>query len=182
MLGVAVAEQTGMLSAAIRSMVSRVSPKMLTFMVALAGVTGSVASDAIFVIIIPLGAMAFYAKNRSPVVGAMVAFAASSAGFNSSLILNITDLLLAGISTSAANLVDEAYEVSPLANIFFVIPSAIVLSLIVTAVTELYVDKKARSLVDHDAIDESELSFDSAHTDPDESDDCLLYTSDAADE
>lgn len=144
---------------------------MLTFMVALAGVTGSVASDAIFVIIIPLGAMAFYAKNRSPVVGAMVAFAASSAGFNSSLILNITDLLLAGISTSAANLVDEAYEVSPLANIFFVIPSAIVLSLIVTAVTELYVDKKARSLVDHDAIDESELSFDSAHTDPDESDD-----------
>lgn len=168
MLGVAVAEQTGMLSAAIRAMVARVSPKMLTFMVALAGVTGSVASDAIYVIIIPLGAMAFHAKNRSPVVGAMVAFAASSAGFNSSLILNITDLLLAGISTSAANLVDDAYEVSPLANIFFVIPSAIVLSLIITAVTELYVDKKARDLVDHDEIDESELSFDDASKDPDE--------------
>ena len=160
MLGVAVAEQSGLLSAMIRAMVSKVNPKMLTFMVALAGVTGSVASDAIFVILIPLGAMAFHAMGRSPVVGAMVAFAASSAGFNASLILNITDLLLAGISTSAAQLVDEAYEVSPLANIFFVIPSAIVLSLIVTAVTEFFVDKKASALVDHDEIDEDELEFD----------------------
>ena len=160
MLGVAVAEQTGLLAAMVRSMVDKVSPKMLTFMVALAGVTGSVASDAIYVIIIPLGAMAFHAIGRSPVVGAMVAFAASSAGFNSSLILNITDLLLAGISTSAAQLVDDAYNVSPLANIFFVIPSAIVLALVITAVTEFYVDKKAEALVDDDHIDQDELQLD----------------------
>ena len=160
MLGVAVAEQTGLLAAMVRAMVDRVSPKMLTFMVALAGVTGSVASDAIYVIIIPLGAMAFHAIGRSPIVGSMVAFAAASAGFNSSLILNITDLLLAGISTSAAQLVDDAYDVSPLANIFFVIPSAIVLALIITAVTEFYVDKKAQALVDDDHIDEDELQLD----------------------
>ena len=163
MLGVAVAEQTGLLAAMVRAMVDKVSPKMLTFMVALAGVTGSVASDAIYVIIIPLGAMAFHAVGRSPVVGAMVAFAASSAGFNSSLILNITDLLLAGISTSAAQLVDAEYHVSPLANIFFVIPSAVVLSLIITAVTELFVDKKAENLVDHDHIDEDELQLDESN-------------------
>ncbi|MEX3505635.1 AbgT family transporter [Corynebacterium sp. LK2510] len=162
MLGVAVAEQTGLLSALVRAMVAKVGPKMLTFMVALAGVTGSVASDAIYVIIIPLGAMAFYAVGRSPIVGAMVAFAASSAGFNASLVLNITDLLLAGISTSAAQIVDSEYVVSPLANIFFVIPSAVVLALIITAVTELFVDKKAHQLVDHDDLNESELSFDNA--------------------
>lgn len=179
MLGVAVAEQTGMLSALVRAMVAKVSPKILTFMVALAGVTGSVASDAIYVIIIPLGAMAFYAVGRSPIVGAMVAFAASSAGFNASLILNITDLLLAGISTSAAQLVDEEYTVSPLANIFFVIPSAIVLSLLITAITEFFVDKKARQIVDHDAIDEDELSFSNAteSDSPDDADDDQLELS-----
>ena len=166
MLGVAVAEQTGLLAAMVRAMVDKVSGKMLTFMVALAGVTGSIASDAIYVIIIPLGAMAFHAVGRSPVVGAMVAFAASSAGFNSSLILNITDLLLAGISTSAAQLVDANYEVSPLANIFFVIPSAIVLALVITAVTEFYVEKKAQALIDDDHIDEDELQInDSAQPD-----------------
>lgn len=159
MMGVAVAEQSGLLSALVRAMVARVSPKMLTFAVALAGVTGSVASDAIYVILIPLGAMAFHAVGRSPIVGAMVAFAASSAGFNASLILNITDLLLGGISTSAAQIVDAEYEVSPLANIFFVIPSAVVLSLIITAVTELFVGRKARELVDHDDLDTSNLDF-----------------------
>lgn len=162
MLGVAVAEQSGLLSALVRAMVAKVSPKFLTFIVALAGVTGSVASDAIYVILIPLGAMAFHSVGRSPIVGAMVAFAASSAGFNASLILNITDLLLAGISTPAAQFVDEAYEVSPLANIFFVIPSAIVLSLIITAVTEWFMVKKARDLVNHDKINYEEVSFSQA--------------------
>lgn len=162
MLGVAVAEQSGLLSALVRAMVTKVSPKFLTFIVALAGVTGSVASDAIYVILIPLGAMAFHSVGRSPIVGAMVAFAASSAGFNASLILNITDLLLAGISTPAAQFVDEAYEVSPLANIFFVIPSAIVLSLIITAVTEWFMVKKARELVNHDKINYEEVSFSQA--------------------
>ena len=181
MLGVAIAEKTGLLSALVRRMVVRVSPKMLTFMVALAGVTGSVASDAIYVIIIPLGAMAFYAVGRSPIVGAMVAFAASSAGFNSSLILNITDLLLAGISTSAAQLVDENYVVSPLANIFFVIPSAVVLSLIITAVTEFYVDRKAKQLIDDDHIDTSELAFDD-EAKPDDADHASDDASDGASE
>lgn len=159
MLGVAVAEQSGFLSAVVRAMVSRVGPRTLTFAVAIAGVTGSVASDAIYVILIPLGAMAFNALGRSPIVGAMVAFAASSAGFNASLVLNITDLLLAGISTSAANIVDPDYSVSPLANVFFVIPSSVVLALIVTAVTELYVNKKATELVNHDEINYEEVSF-----------------------
>ena len=173
MLGVAVAEQSGFLSAVVRAMVSRVGPRTLTFAVAIAGVTGSVASDAIYVILIPLGAMAFNALGRSPIVGAMVAFAASSAGFNASLVLNITVLLLAGISTSAANIVDPDYSVSPLANVFFVIPSSVVLALIVTAVTELYVNKKATELVNHDEINYEEVSFsnDAASSAGDEDDD-----------
>lgn len=159
MLGVAVAEHSGLLSALVRAMVAKVGPRTLTFALALAGVTGSVASDAIYVILIPLGAMAFHAVGRSPIVGAMVAFAASSAGFNASLILNITDLLLSGISTSAAQLINPGYEVSPLANIYFVIPSAIVLALIITLVAEFFVDRKARQLIDHDQINYEEVSF-----------------------
>lgn len=162
MLGVSVAEQSGLLSALVRAMVAKVGPRTLTFAVAITGVTGSVASDAIYVILIPLGAMSFHALGRSPIVGAMVAFAASSAGFNASLILNITDLLLAGISTPAAQIVSPDYEVNPLANIFFVIPSAIVLALIITVVTEFYIAKKATELVDHDHVDYSQVSFSNA--------------------
>ncbi len=162
MLGVAIAEHSGLIASAVRAVVSKVGPKSLTFVVALAGVTGSVASDAVYVILIPIGAMSFRAMGRSPIVGAMVAFAASSAGFNSSLVLNITDVLLAGISTSAANIADAEYVVSPLANYFFVMASAVVLALIITAVTELYINKKALELVDHDRINYEELTFGNA--------------------
>lgn len=162
MLGVAVAEHSGLISACVRALVSKVGPGMLTFVVAISGVTGSVASDAVYVILIPLGAMAFRAVGRSPIVGAMVAFAASSAGFNASLVLNITDVLLGGISTTAAQIVDADYEVSPLANYFFVVASAIGLALIITAVTELFMNKKARELVDHDNLNYEHLTFSKA--------------------
>lgn len=158
MLGVAVAEYSGFIGAAIRAAVSKVrSPMWLTFVVALAGVTGSVASDAVYVILIPLGAATFRAVGRNPIVGAMVAFAASSAGFNSSLVLNITDVLLAGISTSAAQFVDPEYVVSPLANYFFSMASAVVLAMIITAVTELFIVKHTKK-----TIDESQINYEAA--------------------
>lgn len=137
MLGVAIAEGSGMIGAAIRIVVSRVSSRWLTFTVALAGVTGSVASDAIYVILIPLAAAAFKAARRSAVLGAIVAFGSASAGYNASLIITASDPLFAGISTAAAQLIDEEYVVSPIANYFFAAASAVVLATMVTLVTEL---------------------------------------------
>lgn len=159
MLGVSVAEHAGLISAAVRSVVARTGPKTLTFVVALTAVTGSVASDAIFVIMIPLGAMAFNALGRSPVVGAVVAFAGSAAGFDASLLLNITDVLLSGISTSAAQIVDADYEVNPLSNYYFVIGSSVILAGIITAVTEFFMDRKIHQIVNHDEVDYSTVAF-----------------------
>jgi aminobenzoyl-glutamate transport protein len=159
MLGVAVAEYAGLISALVRAMVAKTGPKTLTFAIALAGVTGSVASDAVYVIVIPLGAMAFHAIGRSPIVGAMVAFVASSGGFNSSLVLNITDVLLSGLSTSAAQIVDPDYVVNPLSNYFFVMVSAIMLSVIITLLTELFMNRRIHQLVDHDQVNYDEVAF-----------------------
>ncbi|WP_211090444.1 AbgT family transporter [Nesterenkonia sedimenti] len=141
MLGVAVAEGSGLISATIRVAVSRVSKRWLTFTVALAGVTGSVASDAIYIILIPLAAAAFKAVGRSAVLGAIVAFGSASAGYNASLVITASDPLFAGISTSAAQLIDEDYVVSPIANYFFAAASAVVLAAVVTLVTELLLVK-----------------------------------------
>nr|WP_262925653.1 AbgT family transporter [Kocuria atrinae] len=106
LLGVAVAEESGMLSAALRGSVSRVGPKWLTFVLALTGITGSIAADAMYVVLIPLGALAFKAAGRSPVVGLIVAFCSVAAGFNASLLPTASDALLAGITTAAAGLID----------------------------------------------------------------------------
>lgn len=137
MLGVAVADGSGLITTTLRLVVAKVSPRWLTFVLALTGVTGSVASDAITVVLIPLGAAAFKAAGRSAVLGAVVAFASASAGFNASLVVNLTDPLLGGISTSAAQLVDPGYEVSPIANYYFSAASAVMIAALVTLVTEL---------------------------------------------
>ncbi|WP_144790718.1 AbgT family transporter [Kocuria palustris] len=136
MLGVAVADGAGLINTALRVAVAKVPARWLTFVLALAGVTGSIASDAITVVLIPLGAAAFKAAGRSAVLGAVVAFASASAGFNASLVVNLTDPLLGGISTSAAQLVDPEYEVSPIANYYFSAASAVVLAVLITFVTE----------------------------------------------
>lgn len=173
MLGVAVAEYSGYIGAAIRWSIGAVRSKvLLTFVLALAGVTGSVASDAVYVILIPLGAAAFKAVGRNPIVGAMVGFAASSAGFNASLVLNITDVLLAGISTQAAAFVDPEHVVSPLANYFFTVASSVILALIITAVTELFVLRYTERTIHPDDINHEEASFTKVRTrDDDERDD-----------
>lgn len=136
MLGVAVAEGSGVITAAVRVVVTRVSARWLTFGVALVGITGSIASDAITVILPPLAALAYAAVGRSPLLGIGVAFCAVSGGFNASLVINATDPLLAGISTSAAQIVDPEYVVSPLANIFFTVTSSLLLAAIITVVIE----------------------------------------------
>ncbi|MCT1802831.1 MAG: AbgT family transporter [Kocuria sp.] len=157
LLGVAVAERTGLINTAVKLVVSRVSAGWLTFVLALAGVTGSIASDAIVVVLIPLGAAAFKAAGRSAVLGAVIAFVSSSAGFNASLLVNLTDPLLGGITQSAAQLVDPEYTVSPIANYFFSAASAVVLALTITLVSELVLTKLAKRFETHE-LSEDEAS------------------------
>jgi aminobenzoyl-glutamate transport protein len=146
MLGVAVAEGSGLITAAVRGVVTRVKGRWLTFAVALAGVTGSVASDAVTVILPPLAALAYLAVGRSPLLGIAVGFVSVSAGFNASLVVNATDPLLAGISTTAVQVVEDDYVVSPLANIFFTVPSSILIAALITVVLERWVAPRVEQI------------------------------------
>jgi aminobenzoyl-glutamate transport protein len=154
MLGVAVAERSGLLNALLRGSVTRVPDKLLTFALALTGVSASVASDAAYVVLVPLGAMIFKAAGRSPILGLVVAFGSISAGYNASLVLTPTDALFAGLTTSAAHLLDPAYVVTPLGNYFFTAASAVLLALIITAIAELVLARTtARMEVDGEGSD-----------------------------
>ncbi|MDA3629248.1 AbgT family transporter [Saccharopolyspora sp. WRP15-2] len=155
MLGVSVAEQSGMLNAMLRGSVTRVPAKYLTFVVALVGISGSVASDAAYVVLIPLGALVFKAVGRSPILGLVVAFGSISAGYNASLLLTPTDAILAGLTTSAAHFIDPNYVVTPLANYFFSIGSALFLAVVITLVTEFVLTKRTEGMhADGDGLDE----------------------------
>ncbi len=154
MLGVVVAEQSGLLSAMLRGSVTRVPGKWLTFVVALVGICGSIASDAAYVLLVPLAALVFQAVGRSPILGIIVAFGAVSAGWNATLVVAPTDALLGGISTKAASFIEPEYVVTPIANYFFNAASAIFLALVITLVTELVLRKRVAGMETETTDDE----------------------------
>ncbi|RZQ62367.1 AbgT family transporter [Amycolatopsis suaedae] len=157
MLGVAVAERSGLLAAVLRAGVSRVSPRWVTFALAFTGMVSHVASDAAYVVLIPLGALAFRAVGRSPILGIVVAFVSISAGYDASPLITPTDAILSGLTTAAAHTIDPAYVVTPVANYFFSLASSVVLAAVITLVTEKVLARRAESLPVDDDADEDDL-------------------------
>jgi len=132
LLGVGIAERSGMLSALIRKLFGSARPAILPYAVGVIGVTGSVMGDAAFVVIPPLAAMVFKAANRHPVAGLLGGFAAVGAGYSTALVPTSLDALFAGISTAVMETLPDFdfQEVTAVSNYFFNIASSIVLGLI----------------------------------------------------
>jgi aminobenzoyl-glutamate transport protein len=139
MLGIGVAESSGLISAGIRLLVLSSPKKILTFVLVFAGIMSNMASDIGYVLLIPLAGVIFIAVNRHPIVGMAAAFAGVSGGFSANLMIGTIDPLLAGLSTEAAQIVDPSYEVNPTANYFFMVVSTFVIAAAGTWVTERFV-------------------------------------------
>jgi aminobenzoyl-glutamate transport protein len=130
MLGVGIAEHTGFVSAALGRLLAFTSARALTPMVVLVGVLSSVAVDAGYVVVIPLGAVMFHAAGRHPLAGIAAAFAGVSGGFSANLVPSALDPMLAGITQAAGRVIDPELVVNPLANWGFMSASCILIVLL----------------------------------------------------
>ena len=139
MLGLGIAERSGLIQAALRQTVLRAPAQLLTFIVVLTGVLSSIAVDSGYVVMIPLAGMIFLAAGRHPLAGMAACFAGVSGGFSANLLIGPVDVILAGISTEAAHLLDDSYQVSVTANYYFIIASTFLIAGLATWVTERYI-------------------------------------------
>jgi aminobenzoyl-glutamate transport protein len=153
-MGVAVAERTGFLAAVMRVSVSRVPASLVVFAVAFAGTAAHVASAAAYIILVPLGGLAFRAVGRSPILGIVVAYTSIASGYDASPIPTPNDAIFAGITTAAARIIEPDAYVSPISNWFFNIASSVVLALVITAMTRLVLSKRPDLDADPDAPDD----------------------------
>lgn len=135
-MGIAVAEHSGLLKCVLTQTVLRAPEKLMTFTVVLAGILSSLAADTGYVVLIPLAAMIFIAAGRHPLAGIAAAFAGVSGGFSANLMIGPLDAILSGISTEAAALIDPSYEVSAAGNYYFIAVSTLVVAFAGTWVTE----------------------------------------------
>ncbi|NOY49687.1 MAG: AbgT family transporter [Chlorobi bacterium] len=153
MLGIGIAESSGLIAALIRLMVLKSPKKYLTFVLVLAGILSNTASDIGYVLLIPLAGTIFLSIKRNPLTGMAAAFAGVSGGFSANLFLGTIDPLLAGLSQEAAQIINPIYEVNPTANYYFMFVSTFLIALAGTWVTEKIV---APRLGDYTGLHEQE--------------------------
>ncbi|MFS1522908.1 AbgT family transporter [Microbulbifer sp. 2304DJ12-6] len=142
LLGVGIAERSGLLSAAVRGLVLQASKRTVTVIVVFAGIISNTASELGYVVLIPLAAMIFHSLGRHPLAGLAAAFAGVSGGYSANLLLGTVDPLLSGITEAAAHIIDPTYTVGPEVNWYFMFVSTFLITAIGSWVTLSIVEPK----------------------------------------
>ncbi|BDC99333.1 AbgT family transporter [Persicobacter psychrovividus] len=136
MLGIGIAEGSGLIGALIRLLVVKSPKQIITFVVVFAGIVSNTASEVGYVLLVPLAAIIFHAFGKHPLAGLAAAFAGVSGGYSANLLLGTIDPLLSGLSEEAAQILDPAYTVNPAANYYFMFASTFFIAMAGTFVTE----------------------------------------------
>lgn len=136
LLGIAVAEHSGLIGTVLRLLVLKSPKKLLTFVIVFAGILSNTASEIGYVLLVPLSAIIFLAAGRHPIAGLAAAFAGVSGGYSANLLLGTIDPLLAGLTQEAAHIIDKNYEVNAAANYYFMFVSTFFIAIAGTWVTE----------------------------------------------
>jgi aminobenzoyl-glutamate transport protein len=144
MLGIGIAERTGLISAALRGLVTSVPKQLLTAALVFGGVMSSMAADAGYVVLTPLGAVLFAGLGRHPLAGLAAAFAGVSGGFSANLLLTSLDPLLGGLTKDAAAIFDPAYaeNINYAMNYYFMFVSVFLITIVGTLVTDKIVEPR----------------------------------------
>jgi aminobenzoyl-glutamate transport protein len=136
MIGIGVAEGSGLIGTALRLLVLSAPARLLTPIIVFAGVMSNTGGEVGYVLLVPLAALIFLAAGRHPIAGLAAAFAGVSGGYSANLLLGTLDPLIAGLTEEAARIVDPAYSVNPACNYYFLAASVFVITAAGTFVTE----------------------------------------------
>lgn len=157
LLGVGIAERSGMISAALRGLVMNAPRKMVTLTIVFAGIMSNTAAELGYVVLIPLAGVIFHSLGRHPLAGIAAAFAGVSGGYSANLLLGTVDPLLSGITQEAARIIDPVYTVGAEANWYFMMVSTFLISGLGYFVTEKIVEPSLGKYNPEDADDPSVL-------------------------
>ena len=146
MLGIGLAEASGLLPAMLRYFIVHVPEKLLTPATVFIGIMSSIALDAGYVVLPPIAAALYRAAGRSPLVGIAAVFAGISAGFSANISITALDPLLAGLTQAGAQVLLPGYHVAVTANWWFMIVSTLLLTLAGWLVTDWFVEPRQQKM------------------------------------
>lgn len=142
MIGVGVAESSGLIQALIRKLVA-VSPGWaIGYILVFVGIVSSIAADAGYLVLIPLAGSAFLSVGRHPLAGLAAGFAAVAAAFTVNMLIKPLDAVLTEFTNDAIHLVNPAVSIDLTANLWFSIASVVVLTVVITWITQRIIEPR----------------------------------------
>jgi aminobenzoyl-glutamate transport protein len=136
MIGAGVAEESGLINALIRKLVL-VSPAWaLTYILAFVGILSSVATDAGYLVLIPLAGVAYMSVGRHPLAGLALGFAAVAAAFTVNMLIKPLDAVLVEFTNDAIHLVNPGRSIGLASNLFFSFASVLFLTVLIAFITD----------------------------------------------
>ena len=142
MIGVGVAEEAGLVNALIRKLVAVSASWALIYILAFVGILSSIASDAGYLVLIPLAGTAFLSVGRHPLAGLALGFAGVASAFNINMIVKPLDAVLTEITNDAIHMVNPTISIDLTANLLFSMASVIVLTIVIAIVSERIVEPR----------------------------------------
>ncbi len=136
MIGVGVAEESGLINVLIRTLVA-VSPGWaLTYILAFVGIISSIASDAGYVVLVPLAGAAYASLGRHPLAGIALGFAAVAGAFNVNMLIKPLDAVMTEITNDAIHMVDPSTSIDLMAGFWFSLVSVPFLVVVIALITD----------------------------------------------
>ena len=131
-----------MIGSIIRLLV-RSSPRgLITFIIVLIGILSSVATDAGYLVLIPLAAAAFHSMGRHPLAGLAAGFAGVGAAFGVNILIAPIDGIMTEVANESIALVDPSRTIDVTANWFFAVVSTFFLAILITVMTEKVIEPR----------------------------------------
>ena len=142
LIGFSVAHASGFIDAVIKRGTLKINNKLLTFIIIFVATISSIINEVGYVILIPLSALIFLANGRNPLLGITASFCGVAFGYGVTLFAGSTEINLVSYTEKAARLIDPSYHVGLLSNLFVIIASSIVISIVGTYIVENIISKK----------------------------------------
>jgi aminobenzoyl-glutamate transport protein len=142
MIGVGIAEESGLIATLVRNLVASAPRSIFTFMIVMVGVLSSIAADAGYLVLVPLAAAAFHSMGRHPLAGLAAGFSGVAAVFLVNLFVTPTDALLTEVTNDAIRTVNPNLQITLVGNLYFMIVSSILMAIVCTVITERFVEPR----------------------------------------
>ncbi|WP_423364584.1 AbgT family transporter [Mycoplasma sp. P36-A1] len=162
-IGFGFAEKVGLLGTLIKKVGHSTPEKFILPVIVFVGINSSVASDAGYIVLVPLAGALYAGLGRNPLVGVAAAFASVSAGFGAALVPTPGDGLLGEITKGVIESSGQTFTLNTVTmNYLFMIVSTFFLTILLTFVTIKFVEKRASHheivIPEEDSIEIGELT------------------------